>query len=115
DYLGFQFELDRESDDLSPLFVVGDFNNWSPQGAWKMRYDPATERYLLQATLRRGVYDYQYVANGNDWRRVEGNDWRTVNTYTALVYYHDIRYGGFDRIIGIIQRPGPGGTSASTK
>jgi hypothetical protein len=115
DYLRFQFELDRESDDLSPLYVVGDFNNWTPQDSWKMNYDPSTQRYILQAIIRRGIYDYQYVSNGNDWRRVEGNDWRTVNEYTALVYYHDIRFGGFDRIIGISQQMGPGGTEPSTK
>ncbi len=115
DYTRYQFELDRESDDLSPLYVVGDFNGWSPAESWKMRYDPATQRYLLQVILRRGVYDYQYVANGNDWRKVEGNDWRTVNEYTALVYYHDLRYGGFDRIIGFAQSLGPGGTAATTK
>ncbi len=115
DYIKFQFELDRESDDLSPAYVVGDFNNWNPTDAWKMNYDEATQRYILQTVIRRGVYDYQYVANGNDWRRVEGNDWRTVNEYTALVYYHDIRFGGFDRIIGITQQPSPGGTEATTK
>ena len=115
DYIKFQFELERESDDVSPVYVVGDFDNWNSVNAWKMNYDATTQRYVLQTTIRRGVYDYQYVVGGNDWRRVEGNDWRTVNEYTALLYYHDIRFGGFDRIIGMAQQPGPGGTEATTK
>lgn len=114
DYIKFQFELDRESDDLSPLYVVGDFNDWTPRDAWKMSFDGTTDRYVLQTELRRGIYDYQYVSRGNDWRAVEGNDWRTVNQYTVLLYYHDIRFGGLDRIIGVAQGTSPGGTQAST-
>ncbi len=115
DYLKYQFELDRESDDLSPLYVVGDFNNWTTGEAWKMKYDNSTQRYMLQAELRRGIYDYQYVCSGNNWNGVEGNDWRTVNQYTAILYYHDINFGGFDRIIGYVQRSSSGGTQATTK
>lgn len=114
DYVKFQFELDCESDDLSPVYVVGDFNDWTPNDSWKMSYDPATQRYLLQTEMRRGIYDYQYVTNGDDWSKVEGNDWRTVNQFTALLYYRDLRFGGFDRIIGVAQNQSPGGTQATT-
>jgi hypothetical protein len=115
DYITYQFELDRESDDLSPLFVVGDFNDWATGENWRMKYDNSTQRYVLQVELRRGIYDYQFVSNGNDWTAIEGNDWRTVNTYTALLYYHDVRLGGYDRIIGFAQLSSPGGTNATTK
>jgi hypothetical protein len=115
DYIEFQFEFDRESDDLSPMYVVGDFNDWTPSDAWKMSYDKTTQRYVLKSDLRRGTYDYQYVCRGNDWNGVEGNDWRTVNQFTALLYYHDVRFGGFDRIIGYAQQVSPGGTQATTK
>ena len=115
DYIGYQFELDRETDDLSPLYVVGDFNGWTPSDLWRMKYDAASQRYTLDANLRRGVYDYQYVCNGHDWLGVEGNDWRTINQYTALFYYHDVRLGGFDRIIGVAQAEGPGGTQPTAK
>ncbi len=115
DYVKFQFELDRESDDCSPLYVVGDFNDWTTGDAWKMEYDKTSQRYVLRSELRRGIYDYQYVCNGNDWSGIEGNDWRTVNQFTALLYYHDVSFGGFDRIIGFAQRSSPGGTQATTK
>ena len=115
DFVRYQFELDRESDDLSPLYVVGDFNGWIPSDAWQLKYDQTTQRYVLQTELRRGIYDYQYVCRGNDWRGVEGNDWRTINEFTALLYYHDMRFGGFDRIIGVAQRLSPGGIQATTK
>ncbi len=115
DYVQYQFELGRESDDISPVYVVGDFNGWTPSDFWRLKYDASTQRYVLDASLRRGQYDYQYVCNGNDWRGVEGNDWRTVNVFTALLYYHDTRFGGFDRIIGVAQQMSPGGTQPTTK
>jgi hypothetical protein len=115
DYIKFQFELDRESDDIGPVYVVGDFNGWTPSDAWKMSYDATTQRYKLQAEFRRGIYDYQYVCRRTDWRGVEGNDWRTVNQLTALLYYHDVRLGGFDRIVGMVQATSPGGTQPTTK
>jgi hypothetical protein len=114
DYVKFQFEFMRESDDVSPLYVVGDFNDWLTSEAWQLRYDAEAMRYTLQSEFRRGVYDYQYVSSGNNWQGVEGNDWKTINLFTALLYYHDIRFGGFDRIIGVDQRLSPGGTEATT-
>ncbi len=115
DYLRFQFELLRESDDLDSVFVVGDFNDWTPSEGSLMKYDRETGRYRLTTWLRRGVYDYQYVVGRNDWITIEGNDWRTVNLYTAFIYYHDPRYGGFDRIVGFVQALGPGDGDAAAK
>lgn len=114
DYIQYQFELLRDSDDLDSVYVVGDFNEWTPSRSWFMTYASDTKRYVLSAWLRRGVYDYQYVLKGNDWISVEGNDWRTVNLYTAFVYYHDPRFGGFDRILGYAQTLGPGGIEATS-
>ena len=111
DYVQFQFELGTPSDNAyEKIYVVGDFNGWTPDGRWLMQYDDATRHYKLVASLRRGAYDYQYVRSGDDWVTLEGNDWRTVNVYTALLYYHDMRYGGFDRILLAAQKQSPGGT-----
>ena len=82
-----------------------------------MKRDPETGLYKRTVWLRRGVYDYQYVlgdvdSDGNginqEWLTLEGNDWRTVNRFTALVYYYDRHFGGFDRIIGIVRGKSPG-------
>ncbi|MEX2190124.1 MAG: type IX secretion system plug protein domain-containing protein [Bacteroidota bacterium] len=97
DYLDFEFELlwDAVSDSV---FVVGDFNNWDPAKGGPMKFQNG--RYTWKTSLRRGRYDYQFVVGG-DWVALEGNDWRTKNRYTALVYYRDPRFGGFDRIVGV--------------
>jgi hypothetical protein len=115
DYLPYRFELSMERPEHDSVFVVGDFNGWKPSPECAMKYDSDTQRYEWQTTLRRGVYDYQYVVGPNDWITLEGNDWRTINVYSALIYYHDNQYGGFDRIIGFIQRPSPGGNEPTSE
>ncbi|HLF20497.1 MAG TPA: type IX secretion system plug protein domain-containing protein, partial [Bacteroidota bacterium] len=114
DYIKFGFELLWDTEDLDPVYVVGDFNGWNPTEDWRMIYDSETKRYRLSSWLRRGVYDYQYLAGRDDWISLEGNSRVTVNLYTAFVYYHDPRFGGFDRILGYVQGFGPGGAEAST-
>jgi hypothetical protein len=115
DYVQFQFELGLPDDHShDKIYVVGDFNGWKIDDRWVMQYDEALKHYKLLTWLRRGAYDYQYVLNGTDWTAVEGNDWRTVNVYTALVYYHDVRFGGFDRILLAAQKKSPGGTNPNS-
>ncbi|MBI4429001.1 MAG: DUF5103 domain-containing protein [Ignavibacteriales bacterium] len=113
DYIRFQFELLRDSEDLDSVHAVGDFNGWNLTDDWRMTYDAETKRYKLSQWLRRGVYDYQYVVGRNDWISVEGNNWKTVNLYSAFIYYRDPRYGGFDRIVGHVQGSSPGGVEAT--
>ena len=116
DYVQYQFEVARlEESAIENIIVVGDFNNWHIDPAWQLKYDPATRHYLLRAWLRRGAYDYQYVLNGNDWMALEGNDWRTVSVYTAMLYYHDTQYGGYDRIILCAQAKNSGSTEAASR
>ena len=109
DYVPFQFELASEMRQFESVYVVGDFNGWRLSPECLMTYDDDSRRYIWQTTIRRGEYDYQYVVGPNDWISLEGNDWRTINVYSALIYYRDSRYGGFDRILGFIQRLSPGG------
>jgi hypothetical protein len=108
DYVPFRFELAMEDRRYEEVYVVGDFNGWKPSAECLMTYDPATERYFCEASIRRGVYDYQYVVGNDDWIALEGNDWRTSNVYSAFVYYREDRLGGYDRILGFIQQTSAG-------
>jgi len=112
DDLGFTFELLWDGTGRDRIFVVGDFSGWEPSAENEMHYD--RDRYIWQTSLRRGRYDYQYVL-GDDWIVLEGNDWRTINAYTALIYYRDQRFGGFDRIAGVARGKSPGGVTATTQ
>lgn len=113
DYVQVQFEYrDDSRNSGDSIFIVGDFNGWNPTASAVMRYDESTKRFVWLTWLRRGEYDYQYTL-GNDWVALEGNDWRTVNVYTALVYYKDERFGGFDRIVGFVQGRSSGQNEAT--
>ncbi|MFN0158421.1 MAG: type IX secretion system plug protein domain-containing protein [Bacteroidota bacterium] len=116
DYLDVLFRLDPagQREKLTRgerrVYLVASFNEWWPLQEDTLMYDPTERIYTARRLLRRGVYDYQYVTGSwderqwsvveQDWLELEGNDWRTTNTYTAFVYYNDVRFGGIDRIVG---------------
>ncbi len=117
DYLQIGMRLRLAQSPAQNVFLVGPFSQWKPLRQYEMIRDTATGLYALNLWLRRGVYDYQYVLgtvdqNGTvidqDWISLEGNDWRTINRYTALVWYRDPRFGGFDRVIGHARSRNPG-------
>ena len=115
DYVRYRFELASEYRQYETVFVVGDFDGWTPSPTCAMTYDDDSRRYVWSTSLRRGAYDYQYVVGPNDWMSIEGNDWRTVNVFSAFIYYRDDRLGGYDRIIGFIQRLSPGGNEPTSE
>ncbi len=123
DYLEVLFRLDLTGSDRRSvmaggrdIYLVGPFNQWEPTPGYRLAYDETEHSLVSTQLLRRGVYDYQYVTGlwdetsqtvtQQDWLVLEGNDWRTSNVYTALVYYNDPRFGGFDRIVGFGQTTG---------
>lgn len=116
-YLEVEMNLRLPDVPSKRIFVVGGFTDWEVKPEYEMKIDSLTKLFRIHHWVRRGVYDYQYVLgnvqNGKvvdqDWISLEGNDWRTINRYIALVYYRDRRFGGFDRIVGMIQGKSPGG------
>ncbi len=108
----FRLEIDRETEQKlrGDVYIVGCFNNWKPSIDDVLKYDPFGNYYFVKKWLKRGIYDYQYVVGYYDfsrdevvvidWIEIEGNDWQTLNSYYIVVYYRDVRFGGFDRIIG---------------
>ncbi len=119
EYLDVTMRLKLPSPASKRIFLVGAFNAWMPSQQYEMAYDDSLGEYRCRLWLRRGVYDYQYVLGdvdrygavvNQDWLALEGNDWRTTERYTAVVYYRDNRFGGFDRAVGMAVAKSPGGT-----
>ena len=121
DYLDVEFRLELPSPAGNDVFLVGSFNQWQLRDDFKMDLSSPGNTYKLHKWIRRGVYDYQYVAGSinsvtgdvidQDWLVLEGNDWRTIDRYIAVGYYHDDRFGGFDRAVGSAVAKSLGGTS----
>lgn len=120
DYLELLFRLDLTPTDYFSLtrggrqiYVAGPFNQWNPAPEDQLQYDDSEHSYVVKKLLRRGIYDYQYITGvpdprtelvtDQDWIALEGNDWRTSNQYSAVIYFNDPRFGGFDRIVGFAQ------------
>jgi Type 9 secretion system plug protein 1st domain len=104
-YLNVYFSIRPPDNVYGDVFLVGSFNNWDILPDYRMNYNDGI--FSKTITLKRGVYDYQYVLadyqNGNiakpDWYILEGNSWETVNEYNIFVYYNESTNGGYDRII----------------
>lgn len=105
EYLTYKFELTLPSNNKS-VYLIGSFNNWKLDEKFKM--NKVENYYSLIVSLKRGIYDYQYVTvQGNNdlkeinWIDVEGNHWNTTNTYYILVYYKDPSLNDWDKIVAI--------------
>lgn len=106
EYLNVTFRVRVPENLSSSIFLVGDFNNWEVLPEYEMKNDNG----LLNLTidLKRGIYDYQYVAATNnqgkisdiDWYILEGNFWETENDYHIFLYYKTPVKGGYDKIVG---------------
>lgn len=105
-YLNVTFSIRPPEEITGNIFLTGSFNNWQLLPEYEM-----TNKYGLYTKtieLKRGIYDYQYVAadvinniiKNDDWLVLEGNTWDTSNVYHTFLYYKDPNYGGYDRIIG---------------
>ncbi len=104
-YLNVRFSVRPPNDVTDGVFLVGAFNNWKVAPGYEMREGGGV--YSITLSLKRGIYDYQYVTgyvqdgtvDGQNWTVLEGNDWGTTNSYYVFVYYNDPNYGGYDKII----------------
>jgi hypothetical protein len=105
-YLNVSFSVRPPEELKTNLFLVGAFNEWQLLPEYEMKNESGL--YKITISLKRGVYDYQYVAadviNGkiqnDNWVVLEGNNWEAENEYHLFLYYNDPEFGGYERIIG---------------
>ena len=106
DYLNVTFKIRPPDYSFQNIFLVGAFNHWRILPEYQMTNELGV--FSKTVPLKRGIYDYQYVAadiinnkiENADWLVLEGNFWETSNVYYIFLYYNDQNYGGYDRIIG---------------
>jgi hypothetical protein len=105
-YLNVTFSVRPPDEITGNIFLTGAFNNWQLLPEYEMINNGGL--YTETISLKRGVYDYQFVTadviNGTikneNWIVLEGNTWQTSNIYHVFLYYHDQNYGGYDKVIG---------------
>ena len=112
-YLNVAFSIRPPEENFQNIFLVGAFNDWKLSMDFLMK--EVSGVYSITVPLKRGIYDYQYVAadveNGEiintDWLVLEGNTWLNSKEYDVFLYYNEQDKGGYERIIGykrIIQK-----------
>lgn len=108
-YLNVSFLFKPPDNTYNNIYIVGSFCNWKVLPNYIMKKNG--DLFSLPISLKRGIYDYQYVTadmNGNqayniDWNVFEGNFYETSNLYHIFLFYKDQNYGGYDKIIGYYQ------------
>jgi len=90
----------------SDIYLTGAFTNWEILPEFKMFNSNGL--FTIEALLKRGIYDYEYViydpeaqeGNRVDWISLAGNEWETENEYHIFVLYHDNTDYPYDKVIG---------------
>lgn len=95
DYVTVHFTLDCPEIADADIYLDGELTGHELTDRWKMNYDYQTRLYTLQAPLKQGSYNYQYVALPRGRKDVmasaspiEGDFFETVNEYLIEVFYH---------------------------
>lgn len=93
DYVTVHFTLDSPEIVDADIYLDGEMTGHEIADRWKMSYDYNTRLYTIQAPLKQGSYNYQYVAvpRGGGLATpspVEGDFHETINEYLVEVYYH---------------------------
>lgn len=104
DYVLTHFSL------LSPVLSEGEMyvsGHWAQPAfdpRYRMAYNAEREAYEAAILLKKGYYNYEYVAlrgkGANETVEPEGNFFQTENEYTILVYYHPTG-ARYDQLVGV--------------
>ena len=93
DYAQVTFTLNAPQPAASPVYIFGALSDWQLKDELRLRYDSVQQRYVGQALLKQGYYNYSYAvppkATGApaDEITFEGTHQETENQYDLLVYY----------------------------
>jgi hypothetical protein len=112
EYVQVEFVLDPEFAPSSrDIYVVGSFNDWSVQTAWKMTYNSTDRLYTARGWMRRARHNYAYATAATnaqtgvietvDYEECEGNSIGANHTFYALFYYQSPQNGGYDALLGV--------------
>ena len=105
-YLNVTFSIRPPEENFQNIFLVGAFNDWKLSLDYKMSESGGV--YSITIPLKRGIYDYQYVAADidyneildPDWLVLEGNTWLNSKEFDVFLYYNEQDKGPYERIIG---------------
>lgn len=105
EYMDVEFSLRPPKGYYQNIFVVGAFTDWDFYPEFMMKENDGL--FTTTVELKRGTYDYQYVAvdvinnyiENINWLELEGNSWSTKREYYVFLFYKTEELGSYDKII----------------
>jgi hypothetical protein len=98
----FSYEEPFEIPNGHSIYVVGNFNNWTPDEKYLMVYDEKKNIYRNTILLKQGYYEYCYVIADEDGKikhNILESSWaETENDYHIVGYYRGIS-DIYDRVV----------------
>jgi hypothetical protein len=83
-----QFEVAfsyRPGKKVKSVYLAGSFNDWKPT-AHKMDGPDKDGRFTTVLKLKKGLYEYKFVLDGQTWETDTNNPWRTGFYQNSLLY-----------------------------
>lgn len=107
DYANVLFSIEQNLPlEDTDVYVFGELSDWQLKPEFKMDYSYDARMYYVEAFLKQGYYNYQYVVVPHNTGKpdedgFEGNWYETGNQYTILTYFRP--FGArYDRLMGAV-------------
>ena len=88
----------------TPIYIVGDFNQWLRSAAYQLVYDSLNRYYAATLHVKQGYYEYLYWTAGG-FETLEGCHVSSENYYEAFIYHVD-RFSRRMPLVGYATREG---------
>lgn len=101
DYQLVKFKFVSEKIKNSNVVLSGECFRFMPDDYVKMKYNDIDGCYELSVLLKMGYQEYKYLTKDNNnlsSDKTMGDHYQTMNQYTILVYYNNIKYNSYDLI-----------------
>jgi len=104
DYVDVYFTLKTMEVYDKDVYILGQFNDWTPSPDYKMEYDYDRKIYTNNLFFKQGYYDYFYGtldgAGLVSTDLLEGNSNQTENDYLVIIYQRSYTQN-YDEVIGL--------------
>ncbi len=100
----FRFNSAERLSNSTPIYLIGDFNQWSISERNQLRFNENLGVYETSSLIKEGKYSYKYVTFENrevNELRLSDSLTKRDQEYIGFIYYRDPQYQ-YDRILRTI-------------
>jgi Domain of unknown function (DUF5103) len=101
-HFNFKSLVDLYSDE--EIYVLGAFNHWQPEEAYRLTWDESSKTYRTSLLLKQGFYNYAFaIANDKGkvtYNKLDGSWGETEHDYHSILYFRGIT-DLYDRVVSV--------------